>query len=288
MDVPFYEKNLFWGLLSLGVAVMLTAAGLLLPSVQLAKWLFVFGWIVVALPIWLATKPIRSRRLALIVAVFAWVSVAAAESYVWNLRTRDLPKASEVQTPPSSAPTQTQLSRPHESQEAKPSAQKPSEMRDVASPSPELQLLDRAVEALRSCHSFLEASHKRRKEAYAKIQEHDAMPGTTDDSKKAFANWINDGVFKEDMKLYDQVHKPEFMEVRRLLAFKMPGAVDARVDYEAPGNMGGVLGICHDLSGMTERYISLEAAQGRITADQASRHLEALRRAQFPLPPRTR
>ena len=37
-----------------------------------------------------------------------------------------------------------------------------------------------------------------------------------------FMQWRMDRVFREDMQLYAQVYKQEFMEVRRLLVVKAP------------------------------------------------------------------
>jgi hypothetical protein len=120
---------------------------------------------------------------------------------------------------------------------------------------------------------------KRLQEAQKEIQQHNSTPpDRTDQSKNLFMQWRMDRVFREDMQLYAQVYKQEFMEVRRLLVVKDPDAVKRVEDYENPGNMGGVTGICFDLSDMTEAYIERQYASGKISLEDGRRYLGLLRR----------
>lgn len=61
-ELPFYERGLFWGLLSLAAAVVLTAAGFLLPPTTFAKWLLMFAWFLLVVPIWLASDAISAYK----------------------------------------------------------------------------------------------------------------------------------------------------------------------------------------------------------------------------------
>jgi hypothetical protein len=79
------------------------------------------------------------------------------------------------------------------------------------------------------------------------------------------------------MQMYSQIYKQEFMEVRRLLVLKGVDAVEPEIDYENPGNMGGVTGICFDLSHITEAYINRQYAEGKIKPEDARRYLGLLR-----------
>lgn len=139
-----------------------------------------------------------------------------------------------------------------------------------------MQLLERAVEAVRSCHSFQYSSIKRMKEAQARIQRHNSIPNVTEQSKSSFAQWAMGNLGREDMQLYGQVYKQEFMEVRRLLVLKGIDEVDPEIDYENPRNLGGVTGICFDLSNITEAYINRQYAEGKINVEEDRRYIGLL------------
>lgn len=143
--------------------------------------------------------------------------------------------------------------------------------------SPEAQLAGRAVDAVVSCHSFQNSSMKRMRAAQVRIQEHNSRPNEPDQAKSAFAQWALEIVFREDMQLYNQVYKQEFMEVRRLLILKGPDVVKAGIDYENPGNMGGVTGICFDLSDMTEAYINQQYSMGKISLEDGRNYIGRVR-----------
>ncbi len=142
---------------------------------------------------------------------------------------------------------------------------------------PAVQLLERAVEAVRSCHSFQTSSMKRMMEAQARIQQHNSRPGVTEESKSRFAQWEMGINIQEDMQLYSQVYKQEFMEVRRLLVLKGMDEQEPGINYENPGNMGGVTGICFDLTHLTEAYINRQYAEEKINREDAQRYLGLLR-----------
>lgn len=144
---------------------------------------------------------------------------------------------------------------------------------------PEVQLLERAVDAVRSCRSFVDSSFKRLNDAQAMIQEHNSFPGVTELSKSTFTQWKMGGIHEDDMQLYSQVYKQDFMEVRRLLVLKGVGEAEPGIDYESPGNMVGVVGICHDLSDITEAYIKHEYVERKINLHDARRYLGLLRPA---------
>jgi hypothetical protein len=144
---------------------------------------------------------------------------------------------------------------------------------------PEVQLLERAVEDVRSCHSFQEASRKRFQMAMRRIEEIISTANMTEQSKTSFQQWQMQILHEGDMKLYSQVYKQEFMEVRRLLVLKVPDAAEPSEDYERPGNMGGVTGICFDLSNITEAYIGRQYEEGRIGLEDGRRYLGRLRPA---------
>jgi hypothetical protein len=115
-------------------------------------------------------------------------------------------------------------------------------------------------------------------EAQKEIQERNSSPqDRTEQSKNSFMQWRMERVFREDMQLYSQVYKQEFMEVRRLLIAKTPDVVKRFQDYENPGNMGGVTGICFDLSDITEAYIEQQYAAGRFSVEDGRRYLGLLR-----------
>lgn len=80
------------------------------------------------------------------------------------------------------------------------------------------------------------------------------------------------------MNLYGQVYRQEFKEVRRLLVMKVPDAVHPEIDYENPGNMGGVTGICFDLSEITEAYIQRQCETGKISLEEGRHYLGLLRK----------
>jgi hypothetical protein len=143
---------------------------------------------------------------------------------------------------------------------------------------PEAQLLERSVEVVRSCHSFLRSSGKRMQEAQAKIQRHNSRPNITEQSKQSFSQWQMELLHRDDMQLYGQVYKQEFMDVRRLLVMRVPDAVEPSVDYDNPHNMGGVTGICYDLSNLAEAYVNREYAQGKITIEDGRKYLALLNR----------
>ncbi len=82
---------------------------------------------------------------------------------------------------------------------------------------------------------------------------------------------------QEDMQLYSQVYKQEFMEVRRLLVLKGMDEQEPGINYENPGNMGGVTGICFDLTHLTEAYINRQYAEEKINREDAQRYLGLLR-----------
>ncbi len=93
--VPFYERNLFWGLVSFVVAAVLVAGGLLLPPTQLAKALLWIAWLVSAVPLWLAWREVRNRWVATPCGLLCWGIVAISLFSVWDRRTQPA-----VVTPP--------------------------------------------------------------------------------------------------------------------------------------------------------------------------------------------
>jgi hypothetical protein len=54
--------------------------------------------------------------------------------------------------------------------------------------------------------------------------------------------------------------------------------VEPLIDYENPGNMGGVTGICFDLNQLTEAYANRLYQEGKITREQGQTYIARLRR----------
>ena len=105
MATPFYEKNSFWGFLSLAGAGMLTAAGLLLPATEVARWLLILAWIVIAVPIWLAAREMRIKWLAVTVGALVWIACGYGAGRIWSLRTQSPPVTVERKPAPSPSPS---------------------------------------------------------------------------------------------------------------------------------------------------------------------------------------
>jgi hypothetical protein len=99
---------------------------------------------------------------------------------------------------------------------------------------PAIQLLDRAVGTVRTCHSFQVSSMKRMNEAETSIKESNLRQSLTEQQKSAFAEWKMGTLNREDMQLYSEVYKHEFMEVRSLLVLKGVDEVEPGIDYENP------------------------------------------------------
>lgn len=146
----------------------------------------------------------------------------------------------------------------------------------VKPPDPDAQLLDRAVEVVGHCHDFQIAFIKKYKDVQLRIQVHDSQPGITEESKRQFSGFELGVLQKEEMQLYHQVYKAEFMELRRLLVPRVPDAAEVAVEYDDPGNMGGVTGVCSDLQNLSEAVVNRQTSEGKLTTAKASEYMNRL------------
>src|SRR5438552_17214222 len=58
---PFYERNIFWGFVSVAVGAVLAAAGLLLPPTEVAKWLLIVGDVLLFVASYIVIREFKSR-----------------------------------------------------------------------------------------------------------------------------------------------------------------------------------------------------------------------------------
>jgi hypothetical protein len=111
--VPFYERGLFWGLASLAVAVVLTAAGLIVPPTTFAKWLLVVGWLLSIIPLWLVFDAITYKAATFFLTIVCSALIALGMNVVWGMR--QIPSAiakplEVVMLPPTPLPQSKSLS----------------------------------------------------------------------------------------------------------------------------------------------------------------------------------
>src|SRR5437870_13728605 len=105
---PFYERNIFWGFLSVAVGAVLAATGLLLPPTEVAKWLLIFGGIVLFTASYIAIRELNSVLTRSLAAVASLALITIGLFFLWSLRVvpssvkRDLvtAKANTPQPPP--------------------------------------------------------------------------------------------------------------------------------------------------------------------------------------------
>ena len=67
--------------------------------------------------------------------------------------------------------------------------------------------------------------------------------------------------------MYHQIYKDEFLKIRRQLIERNPGAARTYIDYENPGNLGGVTGVCFDLDDLFKAYVQQLVAIGKIKVE---------------------
>ena len=123
---PFYDRNIFWGLLSMAVGALLAAAGFLLPPTEIAKWLLVLGGILFFIASLIAIRELKSVVMRAASAATSFALITVGLLFVWGLRTVRSPEKtgslSEKATalvPPPTLP----LPQPNEKQPA-PSVQR--------------------------------------------------------------------------------------------------------------------------------------------------------------------
>jgi hypothetical protein len=177
-------------------------------------------------------------------------------------------------------PIPIQIPVPRHKPRPKPTAAEPENQPGQPNEQPasngDLQLLERAVSTVENCHSFQAASLVRLHEAQARIKWHNSLPGETEQANSSFQNWTIGNLRSDDMRLYDQIYKSEFMEVRKQLVFKVSNATQIPVDYESPLSMGGVTGICYDLSQLADAYLNRTYDAGEIDADAVKQYYQRI------------
>jgi len=136
--------------------------------------------------------------------------------------------------------------------------------------SPEVRLLERAVEAVRNCNSFRDSSFKRMQTAQDRVKRTITKPS------KPFLQWQIETLNREEMQLYNEVYRQNFVEVHRLLVPKVPNAAEAGISYEGVSNMANISEICLDLSTITEAYIKQQYSEGKINLEDDRRYLGRL------------
>jgi hypothetical protein len=75
------------GTCSLAVAVVLTAASLILPPTTFARWLLVFGWFLSAIPLWLVFDTLAYKAATWFLTFVCFVLLAFGMYWLWNMRT---------------------------------------------------------------------------------------------------------------------------------------------------------------------------------------------------------
>lgn len=190
---------------------------------------------------------------------------------------QEIPAPPQPSTQPPNQPRKTSRP-PTEAHPTPPALPAASPIPSSAPPSD--PLLDRAIAAIRSCNSFEHDAEVKLRQAQADIQRHNAQPHETEENNLRYAAWRVGIDSTAEMTLYQQVYKTEFVEVRRLLILSgsRPGGFE--IDYENPGNMGAVGGICLNLSETTEDYLNRQYALGKIDKEDGQRYFKSLREAQ--------
>ena len=131
-------------------------------------------------------------------------------------------------------------------------------------PNPEMQLAKEAQNAAEHCWDFLRASNKRMQQATKDIEEYNSLSADrTADLTESFRQWRLENYSNGEMRMCHQIYKDEFFHVHRQLIEKVPDAARTSIDYEQPGNLGGVTGICSDLENLIRVYVNKLVAEGK-------------------------